>query len=184
MRHIGYIRVSTADQNTARQLIGVKLDERYEEKVSAKSIDRPELENAIKCCTNGDTFHVHSLDRLCRSGAGDALAIVERLLAKGTDVVFHKEGLHFKVGVNDITQELMLGILASVAKMERALINERRVEGIAAAKAAGKHIGRPSETKFTGADLIELRKTMSVKEVMSKTGLSKASVHRIIKATK
>ena len=104
-QQVGYIRVSTIDQNTARQLVDVELDRIFEEKVSAKNISRPELQACLDYVRSGDTLHIHSLDRVCRSGASDALQIVDEMTAKGVSVFFHKEGMRFD-GVMSAAQKV------------------------------------------------------------------------------
>ncbi|NOI57794.1 recombinase family protein [Vibrio coralliilyticus] len=179
MSHVGYIRVSTADQNTDRQLSGVELDKVFEEKCSAKTVDRPVWSQTVDYVREGDTLHIHSLDRVCRSGAGDAIEIVELMQSKGVSIVFHKEGLTFN-GKMSAAQKGVLGILASVAQMERELIRERQQEGIEAAKAAGKHLGRPS--KVTAEKVKELRaQGLSISKVASQLGISPSTVNRLQK---
>ncbi|RYZ85040.1 MAG: recombinase family protein, partial [Proteobacteria bacterium] len=75
-QHVGYIRVSSVDQNTARQLDGMTLDRTFTEKVSGKNRQRPELEAMIAYVREGDTVFVHSMDRLARNLA-DLLALVK-----------------------------------------------------------------------------------------------------------
>ena len=74
--------VSTAEQSTSRQLADVQLDKVFEEKVSAKTVDRPQLQACLEYVRGGDVLHVHSLDRICRSGAGDAVGLVEQMNRK------------------------------------------------------------------------------------------------------
>ena len=132
-QQIGYIRVSTIDQNTDRQLHGIELDRVYEDKCSGKDANRPQLKECLSYLREGDTLHIHSIDRLARS-LRDLLNIVEDLLARGVKIVFHKEGMTFD-GVNpNPSQALYLKVLGSVAEYERALIKERQAEGIALAR--------------------------------------------------
>ena len=132
-QQIGYIRVSTIDQNTDRQLHGIELDRVYEDKCSGKDANRPKLTECLAYLREGDTLHIHSIDRLARS-LRDLLNIVEDLLARGVKIVFHKEGMTFD-GVNpNPSQALYLKVLGSVAEYERALIRERQAEGIALAR--------------------------------------------------
>ena len=132
-QQIGYIRVSTIDQNTDRQLHGIELDRVYEDKCSGKDANRPKLTECLAYLREGDTLHIHSIDRLARS-LRDLLNIVEDLLARGVKIVFHKEGMTFD-GVNpNPSQALYLKVLGSVAEYERALIKERQAEGIALAR--------------------------------------------------
>ena len=144
---IGYIRVSTIDQNTARQLDGEKLDRIFEEKASGKDAKRPILKECLEYLRAGDTLHVHSIDRLARN-LQDLLAIVKQLKKKNVTIRFHNERLEFtgKSDDNkgDAFQELQLHIIAAVAQFERNLILERQREGIQIAKREGryKNVGR------------------------------------------
>ena len=146
-KDIGYVRVSTHDQNTARQLDGVHLDKVFEEHASGKNSDRPALQTCLDYVRDGDVLHVHSIDRLARN-LQDLLSIVTTLKEKGVTVTFHKEKLEFvgngSTGKSDAFQELQLHIIAAVAQFERALILERQREGIVVAKREGKYknVGR------------------------------------------
>jgi DNA invertase Pin-like site-specific DNA recombinase len=139
-QHIGYVRVSTVDQNTARQLDGVTLDRIFEDKASGKDVKRPQLDACMKHLREGDTLHVHSMDRLCRN-LDDLRRIVKDLTGRGVVVKFHKEGLKF-TGDDAPMSNLLLSMLGAVAEFERALIRERQREGIAIAKADGRYKGR------------------------------------------
>jgi DNA invertase Pin-like site-specific DNA recombinase len=87
MSHIAYIRVSTIEQNTDRQTFqGVQIDKVFEEKASASNIKRPILNECVNYLREGNTLHIHSLDRVCRSGAGDAVKLVEHLNTKGVGI--------------------------------------------------------------------------------------------------
>lgn len=141
---IGYARVSTADQDTARQLEALNLfgiDRLFEDKASGKDINRPALADAIKYARDGDTLVVHSLDRLARNLA-DLLSLVEGLTARGVTVKFIKEGLTFTSSEAEPFAKLMLHMLGAFAQFERSLIRERQREGIAIAKKAGAFKGR------------------------------------------
>ena len=139
-QHIGYIRVSTVDQNTERQLAGIELDKVFEDKASGKDVKRPQLEACLDYLREGDTLHVHSIDRLARN-LQDLLHIIENLIGRGVAISFAKEGLTF-TGQDDPFQRLQLQIIGAVAEFERSMIRERQREGIALAKAAGKYTGR------------------------------------------
>lgn len=139
-QRVGYRRVSTLDQSTARQLDGVELDRTFEDKASGKDTHRPQLQAALSYCREGDTFIIHSMDRLARSLI-DLRRIVSDLTARGIAVEFAKEKLRF-TGDDSPIAVLLLSLLGAVAEFERALILERQREGIALAKAAGKYKGR------------------------------------------
>jgi DNA invertase Pin-like site-specific DNA recombinase len=139
-QRVGYIRVSTVDQNTERQLEGVELDRTFTDKASGKDTERPQLEAALKYVREGDTLVVHSMDRLARN-LDDLRRLVRQMTDKGVKVQFVKEGLTF-TGENNPLSILMLSLVGAVAEFERALIRERQREGIAVAKAKGVYKGR------------------------------------------
>ncbi|RYV02266.1 hypothetical protein SOPP22_10930 [Shewanella sp. OPT22] len=177
---MGYVRVSTVTQNTDRQLEGIALDKVFREYCSAKTVSRPVWEQCLDHVREGDTLHIHSLDRVCRSGAGDAVAIVDKLNSLGVSIVFHKEGLTFS-GAMTAAQKGVLGILASVAQMERELINERRIEGIEAARAKGKTFGRPKTVKVTKEDVERLVASgLSKIQVAKELGIGRATLYRLL----
>ena len=137
-RNFGYIRVSTIDQNTDRQLIDVQLDKTYTDRTSGKDINRPELQKMLgdiesKLIRDGDTITVHSMDRLARN-FDDLRKTVNFITTHGVKVHFLKENLTF-TGNDDSMAKLMLNLMGSFAEFERSLIKERQREGIAAAKA-------------------------------------------------
>lgn len=141
-KQVGYIRVSTLLQNTARQLDGVTLDRIFEDKASGKDKQRPQLDECMKFLREGDTLHVHSMDRLARN-LDDLRCIVKDLTGRGVAVKFEKESLTFS-GESSPMANLMLSMLGAVAEFERALILDRQREGIAIAKSEGKYLGRRS----------------------------------------
>lgn len=139
-KHVGYIRVSTLDQNTERQLEGIPLDKTFKDKASGKDADRPRLKEALEYLREGDTLHVHSMDRLARN-VDDLRGIVKGLNGRCVVVQFHKEGLTF-TGEDSPMSNLLLSVLGAVAEFERSLIRERQREGIAIAKTKGIYKGR------------------------------------------
>lgn len=145
-KHIGYIRVSTGDQSTERQLDGVELDKVFTDKASGKDVERPQLKAALDYLRDGDTLMVHSMDRLARN-TEDLLRTVRELTERGVAVQFVKDAMTFSADRRNPQQELMMTMLAGFAQFERALIRERQREGIAIAKAKGVYKGRkPSLT--------------------------------------
>ncbi len=176
----GYIRVSTVDQNTARQLDGIKLDQVFTEKISGKTKNRPVLQQCFDHLRSGDTLHVHSMDRLARN-LKDLQQIVEDLTDKGIIVKFHKENLIFNNDTSAMSK-LMMQIMGSVAEFERSLIKERQMEGIQKAKQMGKHLGRrPTLTN----DQVQELKTMVDKgihktEVAKHFEISRQTLYRIL----
>ena len=139
-QQVGYRRVSTLIQNTARQLDSVVLDKVFEDKSSGKNTDRPQLTACLAHLREGDTLHVHSMDRLCRN-LDDLRRIVKELTSRGVVVKFHKEGLSF-TGEDSPMSNLLLSMLGAVAEFERSIILERQREGISIAKSEGRYRGR------------------------------------------
>ena len=140
---IGYVRVSTVEQNTARQLVGITLDRVFEEKVSAKNIgNRPVLTEMLGFIRDGDDLYVHSMARLALN-LKDLHTLVTTITDKGVTLHFVKENLTFEAKAKATPfNKLLLGLLGSVAEFERELILERQREGIAQAKARGAYKGR------------------------------------------
>src|ERR1035438_116739 len=110
-QRIGYKRVSSADQNTSRQLDGITVNKVFEDKASGKNVGRPELQAALGYCREGDTLVVHSMDRLARSMV-DLRKIVDDLTARGVVVEFVKENLRF-VGKDSPMAILLLSLLGA-----------------------------------------------------------------------
>jgi len=151
-QRVGYLRVSTLDQTTARQLDGEALDEVFEDKVSGATTERPQLQAALKHCRAGDTLVVHSMDRLARN-LGDLKCLVEELTGRGVSVAFIKERQTFRPDAEDPMAKLMLHLLGAVAEFERDLIRGRQREGIEIAKAkdaANNGKGRTALAKAYG----------------------------------
>jgi DNA invertase Pin-like site-specific DNA recombinase len=176
-QRVGYVRVSSVDQNTERQLDGVPVDETFTDKCSGKDTHRPALQRTLKHVRKGDVLVVHSMDRLARS-LGDLLALVKELTHRGVAVEFVKENLSF-TGDDTPSSKLMLAIMGAVAEFERSMIRERQREGIAAAKAKGKHLGRVA--KLTKAQGKELRKRIAAgenrAEVAEAFGISRSGTY-------
>jgi len=180
---VGYKRVSTADQSTARQLDGIELDKVFEDKASGKSAERPELQAALKYLRRGDTLVCHSMDRLSRSLA-DLLKIVSDLTSRGVAVQFVKEGKTF-TGDDDKEAELMLAMLGAFAAFERAMIRERQREGIEIAKTKGVYQGR--KQALTDAQVAEVREKVAADPGIDKTalareyGISRVTLYRYLR---
>lgn len=178
---IGYIRVSTVGQNAERQLEGVELDKVFEEKVSAKTMNRPKLTELLNYIREGDTVIVHDISRLARN-ISDLHGLVEQITAKGVTLKFRKEGLTFTGDKADPMSQLLLSMLGAVYQFERSILLERQREGIEVAKKAGKFKGRPPKI-----DKQEIRRVLSEGNSISKTAeilsVSMSSVQRAKKAS-
>lgn len=139
-QRIGYIRVSTLDQNPERQLEQVQVDRLFTDKLSGKDIKRPQLESLLSFVREGDTVVVHSMDRLARN-LDDLRRLVQDMTRRGVRIEFLKENLTF-TGEDSPMANLMLSVMGAFAEFERALILERQREGIALAKQRGAYRGR------------------------------------------
>ena len=139
-QRIGYVRVSTFDQNVDRQLDGQSLDRIFTDKASGKDINRPELDALLAFAREGDTVVVHSMDRLARN-LDDLRKLVQSLTKRGVRIEFVKESLAFS-GEDSPMANLMLSVMGAFAEFERALIRERQREGIAVARQRGAYRGR------------------------------------------
>ena len=180
MAQIGYVRVSSVDQKTDRQLDGVVLDRVFEDKASAADTARPQLKMCLDYIRRGDTLHVHSIDRLARN-LQDLLRLLEQVISRGVTVIFHKEHLTFS-GQEDPFQRLQLQIIGAVAEFERAMIKERQREGIAKAKASGKHLGRARKLSDEVAARIRERAEAgeSKMALAAEYGVSRQTLYRIL----
>ncbi|WP_018982367.1 recombinase family protein [Salinimonas chungwhensis] len=171
---IGYIRVSTVEQNTARQLEGIALDKVYTDKCSGKDRNRPQLQIMLEHLRTGDTVHVHDISRMARN-VGDLLELVESFKAKGVALKFYKENMTFTPDTNDAMQDLMLTMLGGIYQFERSMMLERQREGIAIAKKEGKYKGRPqSVDRSRIAEL--LRDGMSIRKIAGQLKISPSTV--------
>lgn len=151
-KRVGYVRVSTLDQNTERQLDGVNVDKVFTDKASGKDTNRPQLKAALDYLREGDVFVVHSMDRLARN-LDDLRRIVLDLTRKGVLVEFVKERLTF-TGEDSPMSTLLLSVMGAFAEFERALLRERQREGIELAKHKGVYKGRkPSLSPERAAEL-------------------------------
>lgn len=168
-QQIAYRRVSTTDQNTARQLadVGVTFDEEFEDKATGANTERPGLQAMLKHARAGDVVHIASLDRLGRSLV-DLHHLVDELVKKGVTVKFHSGHLTFAPGAESPMNALLLGVLGSVAQFERACIRERQAQGIARAKLDGTYKGR--KPALSAERLAELRARREAGESAAKLG--------------
>ena len=180
MARIKYIRVSTQEQNTARQETDKeKFDRVYIEKASGKNTDRPELKAMLDYVREGDIVEVESYSRIARN-TQDLLSIVSQLTEKGVDFVSQKE----KIDTSTPSGRLMLTIFAGLAQFERECLLERQAEGIAIAKQEGR-MGRPAIQPC--ADFAAIVKDwndgkMTAVEAMKLAGMTKATFYRKVKA--
>jgi DNA invertase Pin-like site-specific DNA recombinase len=179
-QRVGYVRVSTVDQNPARQLQDATLDRVFMDTVSGKSTDRPQLDGLLRYVRAGDTVLVHSMDRLARN-LEDLRRLVRELTGRGVVVQFLKEGLTF-TGEDTPMATLLLSVMGAFSEFERALIRERQQEGIALAKQRGVYQGRQwSLSPEQAADLRAQAAAGASKTALARAfGISRASVYRYL----
>lgn len=152
---VGYVRVSSVDQNPARQFEQLgECDKVFQDAGSGKTrTHREGLRSLIEYVREGDTVRVQSMDRLGRDTL-DLYNVLEEITAQGVTVNLVSEGITVSKDETNPTQQLMLGLLAAIADFERAKIRERQAEGIAIAKAKGKYQQQP---KLSDDDVEQIR---------------------------
>ena len=184
MANIAYIRVSTKEQNTGRQhedftAKGIVLDKVFEEKLSGKNTDRPQLQDMLAYLREGDTLYVESFSRLARS-TRDLLNIVNTLTEKGVSFVSLKEN----VDTTTSQGKFMLTVFAGLYELERDNILERQREGIDLALKEGRPYGRPSATlSSTFSKNYQLWKQGELKAVdfMKRENIPKSTFYKLVK---
>jgi DNA invertase Pin-like site-specific DNA recombinase len=180
-QRIGYIRVSTLDQHTERQLDGIEVDKTFTDKASGKDTKRPQLELLMSFVRSGDTVIVHSMDRLARN-LDDLRRIVQTLTGKGVHIEFIKEHLTF-TGEDSPMAKLMLSVMGAIHEFDRALIRERQREGIVLAKKRGAFRGR--KKSLSQAAVAEIRQRikagMSKAQAAREVGISRETLYKYLK---
>ena len=178
---VGYVRVSTIEQNEDRQLVTMEkynVEKVFSEKVSAKDTNRVELNNMLDFIREGDTVVIHDFSRLARS-TKDLLEIVELLNDKKVNLISSKENIDSSTP----TGKLMLTMIGAINEFERANLLERQREGIAIAKEKGLYKGRKEikidnfEEYYNRYKNREFNKTQLAKEL----GVSRPTLDKLIK---
>ncbi|MDQ6616818.1 MAG: recombinase family protein [Actinomycetota bacterium] len=182
-QRVGYIRVSSVDQNVERQLDGLALDRSFTDKASGKDVRRPQLDAMVGFVREGDTVVVHSMDRLARN-LDDLRAIVRNLTAKGVEVRFVKEQLTF-TGEDNAMGTLLLSVMGAFAEFERSLIRERQREGIELAKKRGAYRGRRKSLNDDQAAELRRRAEAGVPKaaLARELGISRETLYQYLRAT-
>lgn len=181
---IGYVRVSTEEQNTARQEIMLRelgVDELFVDRASGENADRPELNRMMNFVRRGDTVIVESISRFARN-TRDLLDLVEQLTAKQVEFVSRKEA----IDTTTPTGKFMLTVFAAVAELEREYILQRQREGIAIAKQQGKYRGRPPKV-YPDFERIAARwqkGEITAVQAMKQLGMSKTRFYERVKRLK
>lgn len=178
---IGYIRISTIDQNTTRQELLMEqlgVDEVYIDRMSGKNTNRPELQKMMEYVRKGDTVIVESISRFARN-TRDLLELIEKLTAKGVEFVSKKEA----IDTTTPTGKFMLTVVGAVAELEREYILQRQREGIAIAKANGVYKGRKSlqPPEFEKVTAKWRNGQITAAEAMRQLGMSKSTFYRRVK---
>ena len=183
-QRIGYVRVSTLDQNPERQLEGIEVDRIFTDKASGKDVHREQLDALMGFARSGDTVIVHSMDRLARN-LDDLRRIVQTLTEKNVRIDFVKENLSF-TGEDSPMANLMLSVMGAFAEFERALLKERQREGIALAKQRGAYSGR--KRSLTDADIIVLKSRVAAGEkkthIARDLGISRETLYQYLRMKK
>ena len=179
--NIGYVRVSTVDQNEARQVEALKkygIEKWYSEKVSGKNLNRPKLQEMLDFVREGDTIFIHDFSRISRS-VKDLLSLIDLLEAKKVHLVSLKENLDTSTPGG----RLMLTMIGAINEFERANLLERQAEGIAIAKAKGKYKGRKAieinEAFIEGYNKYLARK-LSKSALAKELGISRPTLDKLI----
>ena len=181
---VGYVRVSSLDQNPDRQLENLKLDRVFIDKASGRDTVRPQLTEMLAYVREGDTIVVHSMDRLARNLL-DLRTIVQDLTRRGVRVEFVKEALTF-TGDDSPMSHLLLSVMGAVAEFERELIRERQREGIAMAKKRGAYKGR--RKALNKAQIEELSRRIDVGEskadLLQEFGITRQTLYRYLRGNR
>jgi len=180
---VGYIRVSTADQNIDRQSEQIEADRVFIDRVSGKDLERPELRAMLDYVREGDTVVVASMDRLARN-VDDLRRIVAEQTRRGVSVRFLKENLTF-TGEDSPLSHMLLSVLGAVAQIERDLIRERQREGIEIAKQKGKFRGR--KRSLTDEQVSEVKTKIAAGEKKSDVarafGISRDTLYQYLRSS-
>jgi DNA invertase Pin-like site-specific DNA recombinase len=181
-QRVGYVRVSTFEQNAERQLDGVELDRTFTDKASGKDTKRPQLDALLAFVRAGDTVVVHSMDRLARN-LDDLRHIVQALTQRGVRVEFTKECLTF-TGEDSPMANLMLSVMGAFAEFERSLIRERQREGIVLARQRGAYRGR--KPSLSDAQVADLRRRVDAGERKARLarefGISRETLYQYLRS--
>ncbi len=181
---IGYIRVSTVEQNIARQEVIMKkldVEKIFIDKISGKNKERPMLKEMMDFVRSGDIVVVESISRFARN-TRDLLELVDQLVAKGVQFVSMKE----KIDTSTPSGKFMLTVFGAVAQLERDYILQRQKEGIAIAKANGKYQGRKKIQNDRFDEIYEKWKNneMTAIQAMKLLNYSKTTFYRRVKEMK
>lgn len=181
--NIAYIRVSTKEQNTGRQLEAMKtynIGRIFEEKVSGKNTNRPELQAMLEYAREGDTIYIESFSRLARNML-DLLTIIDCLTKKSIGFVSLKENIDTTTPAG----RLQLNVFGAIYQFERECSRERQREGIDLALMEGRAYGRPKTVVLTDQFRATYRqwkaKEMTATQAIELLGMSRAGFYKLVK---
>ena len=180
---VGYVRVSSVDQNIGRQLEGIEVDRVFVDKASGKNTVRPKFQEMLSYVREGDMIVVHSMDRFARS-LKDLVTEVDQLVKRGVAIQFVKENITFTAQATPM-DNLMLQLMGAFAQFEREIILERQKEGIKIAAAQGKYKGRvhklnPEQAEALRQDWTQGKYSSKV-DLAQAFGISRQAVYRYLK---
>jgi len=182
-QRIGYVRVSSLDQNPDRQLEQIPVDRTFTDHASGKDVARPQLDALLRFAREGDTVVVHSMDRLARN-LDDLRRLVQQLTERGIRVAFVKEGLAF-TGEDAPMATLLLSVMGAFAEFERALLRGRLGVGSALAPRRGAYRGR--RKALSVEQRAEARERVAAGEqkaqVARDLGISRETLYQYLRAT-
>ena len=178
---VGYIRVSTAEQNTARQEVLMQtlgVDAVYIDRMSGKSTDRPELQRMMSFVREGDTVIVESISRFARN-THDLLDLIEKLTERNVEFMSKKES----IDTTTPTGKFMLTVFGAVAELERSYILQRQREGIEIAKERHVYRGRKPIERFDFGPVVSLWRNGSITavEAMRRLNMSPSTFYRKVR---
>lgn len=179
---IGYVRVSTVEQNEARQVEALQkhgVEEWYIEKVSGKDMDRPKLQEMLHFVRRGDTIYIHDLSRISRS-LPDLLKLIDTLNKREVELVSD----HESIDTSTPTGKLLLTMIGAINEFERENMLERQREGIAIAKREGKYKGRKGTklADIAGAYDAWMRRETTKAEIARVNGISRPTLDKLFAA--
>ncbi len=178
---VGYIRISTPEQNTARQEVLMQelgVEKVFLDRMSGKNTDRPQLKQMLSFVRQGDTVIVESISRFARN-TRDLLELVEQLAAKGVEFVSRKE----QIDTTTPTGKFMLTVFGAVAELEREYILQRQAEGIAIAKANGIYKGRKPIVRLEFETITTMWKSgrITAVEAMKRLNMKPSTFYRKVR---
>ncbi|SDR59995.1 recombinase family protein [Paraburkholderia tuberum] len=183
-QRVGYVRVSSFEQNAERQLDGIELDRTFTDRASGKDTKRPQLDAMMTFVRSGDTVVAHTMDRLARN-LDDLRHVVQALTQRGVRIEFSKDCLTF-TGEDSPMANLMLSVMGAFAEFERALIRERQREGIALAQQRGAYRGR--KPALSDAQVADLRRRVDAGErkaqIAREFGVSRETLYQYLRSAR